>query len=93
MLLIWKLQSIINQLKIFSKTMNTLPLLSRMYSLLCSIGDSNAKSLHQFSNLNHRIVFSCNCFLCYGLCCSGAFLNLSISKRFREKAVEEVIPF
>ncbi|MFS7906062.1 hypothetical protein Hanom_Chr01g00054941 [Helianthus anomalus] len=37
MLLIWKLQSIINQLKIFSKTMNTLPLLSRMYSLLCSI--------------------------------------------------------
>ncbi|MFS8018152.1 hypothetical protein Hanom_Chr15g01388791 [Helianthus anomalus] len=67
MLFIWKLQSIINQLKIFSKTFNTFPLLSRMYSL-CSIGDSNAKSLHRSLNLNHQLVFSCNCFLCYELC-------------------------
>ncbi|KAM0062354.1 putative EGF-like domain, peptidase M8, leishmanolysin, EGF-like domain, extracellular [Helianthus debilis subsp. tardiflorus] len=73
MLFIWKLQSIINQLKIFSKTFNTFPLLSRMYSL-CSIGDSNAKSLHRSLNLNHH---------------SCAFLNLSISERLREKAVEE----
>ncbi|KAJ0469841.1 hypothetical protein HanIR_Chr14g0712311 [Helianthus annuus] len=66
MLFVWKLQSIINQLKIFSKITNTFPLLSLIYSLCLTRGFKRELSsppyssfFHHSANLNHRFIHLC----------------------------------
>ncbi|KAF5803356.1 hypothetical protein HanXRQr2_Chr06g0270331 [Helianthus annuus] len=60
MLFIRKVQSIISQLKIFSKITNTFPLLSLIYSLCLTRGFKRELSspyssfFHHSANLNHR---------------------------------------